>query len=382
MDPKHNSDSIKVCSTMMINKLARLLIIACLVPLYCLADVLEIKQSAPQTYVVKKGDTLWDISNMYLDKPWLWPELWRTNVHITNPHLIYPGDELRLVRNSQGEVMLEVVRDEPVVETPNAQKKVQIKLSPEGRRVTKQADPIPALPWSIISPYLNNDMVMSAEDYERHPYVIGNEEGAVRYAENNLILAKGLRRRSKDMQVVRKQNELFDLQGNLLGVQVRHVAKAQVIKSELSKQSLLKVVESSLEIKRGDRLVRDQNFDMGEVSLQAATDQKGFIVDDLEQHNLLGKYNVVVLDLNQEQVSAGTMLGIYAKGPSIIDGYAPKYEGESDVVRSAFAVGDVLEQPALKVGEALVFKTFEQASYALITDSTKVIKRGMIVARP
>lgn len=361
----------------MINKLVRLLIVACLIPFYCMADMLEVKQSAPQTYVVKKGDTLWDISNMYLDKPWLWPELWRNNVHITNPHLIYPGDELRLVRNSQGEIMLEVVRDD----RPKA-KKSQIKLSPDGKKMVKQPEPIPALPWAAIRPYVNNEMVMSHESYDRHPYVIGNEEGAVRYAEDNLILGKGLRRRSKDIQVVRKQNELVDMDGNVLGVQVRHVAIAQVINSALKKQSLLKILDSSLEVKRGDKLIRYQEFDLGDVNLQAATDQKGFIIDDLEQHNLLGKYNVVVLDINQEEVSAGTIMGIYSKGPSIIDGYEPKYEGESDIVRSAFAVGDVLEQPAIKVGELLIFKTFEKVSYALITDSAKVIKRGMIVANP
>ena len=96
---------------MMSKKLIGALILLVLMPVYCIADNILVKDTAPEVYIVKKGDTLWDISNMYLDKSWLWPQLWRTNIHITNPHLIYPGDELRLVKNEKGETILEVVRE-------------------------------------------------------------------------------------------------------------------------------------------------------------------------------------------------------------------------------------------------------------------------------
>ena len=53
-----------------------------------------ISPTAPERYVVKKGDTLWDISAMYLKEPWFWPEIWYVNPNIANPHLIFPGDVL------------------------------------------------------------------------------------------------------------------------------------------------------------------------------------------------------------------------------------------------------------------------------------------------
>ena len=62
-----------------------------------LQAAVELNPDVPETYVVKKGDTLWGISGMYLQKPWLWPQLWDANPQIDNPHLIYPGDELYLV---------------------------------------------------------------------------------------------------------------------------------------------------------------------------------------------------------------------------------------------------------------------------------------------
>lgn len=342
-------------------------------PVVCFADSILVKDTAPEVYVVKKGDTLWDISNMYLDKPWQWPELWRTNIHITNPHLIYPGDELRLVRNEQGEIVLEVVRESS---------KLEIKLSPEGTKSFKAREAIPALPWSVIKPYIENEMIMSQQDYDRHPYILGDQEGAVRYATDNLVLGKAARRSKKDLNIVRKQNELYDMDGNFIGLQVRHLAKAKLVDANLGKQKLIKILQAKLEVKRGDKIIPAVKNEPDDILLMAAEEQTGYIIDDLEQHNLLGKYNVVVLDIGADQVSAGTIMGIYSQGPRIIDGKQPKYEGETDMIRSAFNRGDEIIQPALKVGEVVVFKAFDSASYALITKSAKVIKRGMIVAKP
>lgn len=47
-------------------------------------------------YIIKEGDTLWDISNAFLRDPFLWPLLWKANPYITNPDLIYPGNKLAI----------------------------------------------------------------------------------------------------------------------------------------------------------------------------------------------------------------------------------------------------------------------------------------------
>jgi len=62
----------------------------------------------PDAYTVKRGDTLWDISSIFLTSPWRWPELWGMNKEqIANPHLIYPGQTLRLVKGD-GRARLEL----------------------------------------------------------------------------------------------------------------------------------------------------------------------------------------------------------------------------------------------------------------------------------
>ena len=358
---------------MMSKKIQTFLMALMLLPAISWADVINIKQDAPHKYVVQKGDTLWDISKMYLDKPWLWPQLWRTNVHIQNPHLIYPGDELTLRQNEQGEMVLELSRQ---------QQKNEIKLSPQGNKSVKTPDPIPALPWSVIKPFIEGDQIMQQVEYERLPYILGNQEGSVLFASNNITLSKASRSNQSKFKVLRRQNDIYDMDGNFIGLQIRHVANAHIIEAELGKQHLIKIEDANYEVKRGDRLIPDDGDMPANILLSAAQEQTGHIIDDLEQHLLLGKYNVVVIDLGSDQVSAGMVMGIYNRGPNIIDDDEPKYQGENNPLASAFNMDSDIIQPALKIGELVVFKVFDQASYALITRSSTVITRGAIVAKP
>src|SRR4051812_10783693 len=73
------------------------------------AYAVDLRDNHPDVYVVKKGDTLWDISARFLKKPWLWPEIWQANPQVHNPHLIYPGDRLNL-RYINGRPVVEMTR--------------------------------------------------------------------------------------------------------------------------------------------------------------------------------------------------------------------------------------------------------------------------------
>ena len=79
-----------------INKFFHLILVSMLASAVMAQDV-SVRSDHPDEYVVVEGDTLWDISGMFLDKPWQWPAIWHANQQIENPHLIYPGDRLSLV---------------------------------------------------------------------------------------------------------------------------------------------------------------------------------------------------------------------------------------------------------------------------------------------
>ena len=70
-------------------------------------------------YTIKKGDTLWDISDRFLKDPYQWPKLWERNPYITNPHWIYPGNPVNLSPEEPKKVV------EEKVEVPKAVVKVE-----------------------------------------------------------------------------------------------------------------------------------------------------------------------------------------------------------------------------------------------------------------
>ena len=328
-----------------------------------------LKNDAPETYTVKKNDTLWDIASLYLDKPWLWPELWRNNTQIVNPHLIYPGDVLR-IRMVDGKPVMEVVRD-----------KKRMTLSPEMVKENKPS-PIGMLPWSAIAIYVNQNEIISEDDYDMLPYLLGNQSASLNFVTDDVVLSRRYGRPDDQYRVVRKQSTIRDTEGEVLGIQIHHVADATMLEESAGAQWLVKVDDSNFEARRGDRLFSGEFTDAQDMVLQAATDQRGHVIGNLHQHNLLGKHDVVIVNLGSSDVAPGTVMGLYAQGPDIIDGEKPRYANESNVVRSVFNDGSTVQQPALKVGEVIIFKTFDKASYGIITRTNGVVKDGFIVAKP
>ncbi len=74
------------------------------------------QDKTPEDYTIKKGDTLWDISDSALDDSFLWPKLWKVNPQIKNPDNIYPGDKIRIPSREELMRMFADVEEVPVEE--------------------------------------------------------------------------------------------------------------------------------------------------------------------------------------------------------------------------------------------------------------------------
>ena len=123
---------------------------------------LLLNETVPEQYEVIAGDTLWDISALFLRDPWKWPEIWHANQQIANPHLIYPGDIVSLVYiDGRPKLMLSRNREE--------------KRSPQ-IRIEDHRAPIPALPLETIENFLSKNRLTSNSELQSAPYVLGGYE--------------------------------------------------------------------------------------------------------------------------------------------------------------------------------------------------------------
>ena len=123
------------------------------VPLSDLAD------NAPESHTVQRGDTLWDISKLFLKSPWRWPDLWGMNLQqIRNPHLIYPGQVLVLDK-SDGRARLRLAGADSQAAPTNT-----VRLSPRVRSQVLDNGAIASIPLNLIGPFLNEAVVLNNDD--------------------------------------------------------------------------------------------------------------------------------------------------------------------------------------------------------------------------
>lgn len=330
----------------------------------------SLKETAPERYVVKKGDTLWDISGFYLNEPWRWPELWVKNTQIDNPHLIYPGDVI-LLSFVDGEPVLSIEKQKP-----------RLVLSPNIKQTDKR-DAIGILPWKLLEPYIGRSWIVPREEYESAPKVLGNNEGSVTFANNDVLLTEQFDRSSDQFYIARNRGIITDVQGNELGIQLNHVASAQLLVDDLDSEWLVRVQNNKQEVVRGDLLWHAADYDMDDLALKAVENTVvGQVVGGFQDHVIFGKFDVVILDLGKQTVSPGNVVGIYSQGPDILNDTEPRYLDDSRSVRKALEDNKTISQPALKLGEAVVFSVFDDASFAIITRSKKTIRRGFFVGHP
>ncbi len=90
----------------------------------------EVKVDEGSIYTVVKGDTLWHISGRFLNDAYKWPKVWKWNPYISNPHLIYPGDVLKITANSMELYKRNGKLVEPVIAPPLLTETVKEPSSP------------------------------------------------------------------------------------------------------------------------------------------------------------------------------------------------------------------------------------------------------------
>ncbi len=366
------------------------------------ADELQINEGAPETYIVEKGDTLWDISSIFLEQPWLWPQLWRLNPEISNPHLIYPGDVLKLVYNEQGEPQIIVqepeIIEEPVYEQPVVERvvvapkeKPTIKMAPTTRKQLKQ-NPISTLPLEVIAPYIQYDSLLTQQEIDEAPHVIGSEHGYKSSIDGFKIYVTADLDVGSSYAIYHKDEEMFDPETNeSLGFYVKLTGTAQAIRKgdmEKRRPGTLLVNSAAREIRSGNIVLP---INKGQLlpsffSMQKANDSvKGKIVKSSSGGREFGKLEVVMINQgNEHNVKQGDVLSILRKSPGVVETESgPQYTQDSSRWSRMLAEdGSAYDMPEEPLGQIMVFKVYEKASMALILKTDKPARLLDSVASP
>jgi hypothetical protein len=296
----------------------------------------SVRSDNPGNYTVVKGDTLWDISERFLSRPWLWPEIWHVNPQIANPHLIYPGDRIALTYVN-GKPRLELIRAS-----------------------SKGTGPISQFPLDAIEEFLIEPKVVTSAELYAAPYVVAADEGRLISSAGNHVYVRGELSGNR-YSVFRPGDALVDPDtGEVLGHEAIHVSKASKVTS--SDPSKMILTSNKRETLIGDRLM--SNPDALQVSFQprtSAANKPGKIISLFDAVSRAGKNQVVVLNIGENDgVQAGDVMSVISDDRRIRDVVSHKKN-------------DFVTIPGDESGVVMVFRTFERVSYALIMSSNRSI---------
>lgn len=349
----------------------------------------QLRTDHPDSYTVRRGDTLWDISAKFLSKPWLWPEIWQANPQVRNPHLIYPGDVLNL----------------SFINGPRLQ------LQPG---VHREGEAVSAIPLSELKMFLKDMRVMDSNAVSSAPYVVGLEEARLRGAVGQNIYVRGLQGAPGQRWAIVRPTHVFrgfnqndpssaDLvshvldsnaamvnapwsedsrndghygKGDDLGVEVSVIGTGETLR--MGDPSTLLLLNATQEIRSGDRImpVDDTPYDAfyyphAPKSVPANAHVNGFA----DAMDAAGSRQVVMLSIGaKDGVDNGQTFTIYEPGKTIHD----------DVASSSWrrGVGEEVTLPDEYVGHVMVFRTFDRVSYGLIMNGLRPVHIGARLRAP
>src|SRR6185503_4597833 len=307
-----------------------------------------LRPDAPMSYTVKRGDTLWDISAVFLKDPWFWPEIWQINPQVENPHLIYPGDVLSLAVGAGGDAHVYISQYSGA------------RLQP-GLRSEELQGPVDALPYSAIAAFLSKPSVMTQDEILHSPHILAFRDkhmiggtGHEAYVEN---LNGSLNQRYTVMHI---GDPIVDFETNeLIGYQANYVATAVVNAPGPITKTIL--TEGQREALRGDRLISQE----GETPLTFTPHAPpghvdGHIIAIADNAEEVGQYQVVVLNRGTRHgLTPGAVLAVDQRGEVVQDIWNARPFGKDPYGRE-------IELPFERAGTLMVFKTFDKVSYALV----------------
>lgn len=322
------------------------------------AQNIALSANSPDVYVVKKGDTLWDISAMFLEEPWRWPQIWQVNPEIANPDLIYPGDSLRLVYiDGQPRIVMERGDRETV------------KLSPQVRE-QPLLSAIPAIPRQALAGFLAENRIVDKETFESAPYILASTSGNLLMGSGHEVYVRGNWTRSiRDYEIFRLGKAYSDGDKKPLGQEAVYLGALNIMPGESENVRRAQVMKSRVELKAGDRLLPRVPSALDETFFPTTPDKDmdGLVIGLLNDAEKAAQFDSLVLDLGDVNgLKAGDLLSIYRAGESVKD----PITGKNVIL------------PKQEIGLLMAYRVFDKLSYGVILSLTEPSQIGNTISTP
>ena len=326
-----------------------------------LADTLALKPNHPDTYVVKKGDTLWHISNVFLQSPWHWPEIWQNNPKVANPHLIYPGDRLTLVW-IDGKPRLMVAQQ-------GGNDNGSSHMSPN-IRASSLDSAIPAIPLEKINAFLSKSRITDSATLDAAPYVVAGDGKHLLSGVGDKLYARGDFSDDNKLYGVYRKGDVFvdPDSGETLGIEALEIGAGRVITVENTIANMA-VNESREEIRINDRLLPTEEKKITAMFYPKAPSKPitGVLLSVEKGVSQVGPMNIITINKGaREGLEVGDILAIHQAGETVKD----KVKNE------------VIRLPDVRAGLLMVFRTFDKMSYGLVMSADRPLRLGDKVTNP
>jgi len=330
--------------------------VAALVQPAVAAAPVELAKNAPDSYVVKKGDTLWDISGKFLKRPWRWPEVWQMNrEEIRNPHLIYPGQIIMLDRSGP-----------------------YLRL---GRRVGRDIKPtvysepaeqaIPSIPQNEIAPFLTQPLVVDEKNIADSATIIATQENRLFTGQGDTVFAKDVSPDVDSWYIYRPARPLEDpVTKEVLGYEAVHLGTADV--TQHGAPAVLEITVAKQEIGTGERMLPATRPDLLSYVPHAPTSEvDGRVIGIYGGVSETGRQGVITLGVGASNgIEVGHVLALYRNRGKV------QYKDEDTGDKEEF------ELPEHRYGLVFVFRVFDRVSYGLVVDATAPVKVADTVRTP
>jgi len=335
----------------------------------------ELAPNAPDSHTVQSGDTLWDISKLFLKSPWRWPELWGMNLEqIRNPHLIYPGQVLVLEKTGDRARLR-------VAQAGSGAPENTVRLSPRVRSNLLDNGAIGSIPLHLIGPFLTEAVIFNNDELARAPRIVAAQEGYVAMSQGQLAYVLGDVGKSSGYRLFREPQPLYDFDTKeLLGYEARYVGTAEFVRPgtqwvdangrPLIVPATVAIQSVRMEVGVGDRLAPLPARDLEAYAPHHPNaPMSGRVLQIYGDGLSAGQNQIVALNRGaRDGVERGHVLALWRQG----DRMDKRIDGQRTV----------LQLPNEQNGLLFVFSVFERTSYALILSVNVPVFPGDAFTQP